>query len=283
MIREAGPQDRAAVEAILLRHADAAMFPLANLRNHGLGQGDFGTAHAHATRFWMRESDGVLALSRSGMLMPLLPDPFDAAGFRPCLAGLAITGAVGPSRQLRPLLAGLGFSGGETLVDRDEPGFALDLSALRVPLADGAQLIPASASHRALLVNWRADYHETVLGTPEAQRQHRAGAEVDSWIAQGSHRLLLRDGAPVALTGFNAALPEIVQIGGVYAPPALRGCGHARLAVALHLAEARLQGVARAVLFAATEAAAKAYLAIGFQPATTFALILFAKPRQVPS
>jgi len=265
----------------LLRHADAAMFPLANLRNHGLGQGDFATAHAHATRFWISGSGGVLALSRSGMLMPMLPDPFEAARFRPCLAGLPINGAVGPADQLRPLLAGLGLAGSQTLVNRDEPGFALDLAALRMPMADGAHLVPPDATQRALLVDWRADYHRTVLGTREDQRRQRAGSEVDSWVTQRSHRILMLNGSPVALTGFNAILPERVQVGGVYTPPALRGRGHARLAVALHLAEARSQGVVRAVLFAASDAAAKAYLAIGFQPATTFALILFPEPRQV--
>jgi predicted GNAT family acetyltransferase len=69
-----------------------------------------------------------------------------------------------------------------------------------------------------------------------------------------------------------------VQVGGIYTPPALRGRGLARAAVALHLAEARNTGVSRAVLFAASPAAARAYTAIGFQPNGSFALVLFAAP-----
>ena len=87
------------------------------------------------------------------------------------------------------------------------------------------------------------------------------------------------DGKPVAMTGFNARLPEVVQIGGVYTPPELRGNGYAKLAVALHLIEARTAGATRAVLFAASESAARAYIAIGFQPAGQFSLLLFTNPK----
>ena len=40
MIRELGPDDRAAIEALLTARIDQAMFPLVNLREHGLGWGD---------------------------------------------------------------------------------------------------------------------------------------------------------------------------------------------------------------------------------------------------
>jgi predicted GNAT family acetyltransferase len=165
--------------------------------------------------------------------------------------------------------------------DADEPGFVLDLANLRVPLVTDATLVPLRADHRTLLVLWRADYHRETLGTPEAQVAERAASEIDAYIQSDSHRMLLRAGQPVAMTGFNAILPEIVQIGAVYTPPALRNHGHARLAVALHLAEARARGVQRAVLFAASEAAARAYRGIGFQPAPPVALVLFAGPQRV--
>ena len=49
MIREAGPDDRSRLEALLLRNLDGAVFPLTNLRAHGLGEGGFATDHRHAT------------------------------------------------------------------------------------------------------------------------------------------------------------------------------------------------------------------------------------------
>ena len=49
----------------------------------------------------------------------------------------------------------------------------------------------------------------------------------------------------------------------------------ARRAVALHLQEARDKGATRAILFAANEAAARAYESIGFERNGTFSLMMF--------
>jgi hypothetical protein len=281
MIREAGPDDRSQVEARLTRHIDMAMFPLANLRAHGLGQGSFPSDHAHATRFWLLQDQGVVALSRGGMLMTHDTEALDLAALRETLSGQEVEGALGPAVAIRPLLSALGLAGVPMRQDKDEPAFALDLTQLRVPDRPDATLVPATASHRPLLLDWRAAYQREILGAPFDAAEALAVADVDRMIDRGDHRLLLDHGQPVALTGFNATLPDIVQVGGVYTPPALRGLGHARLAVALHLVEARAAGVARAVLFAASLAAARAYRAIGFQPNGTFALVLFARPATI--
>lgn len=283
MMRPAAATDRPAIEAFLLQHAEAAMFPLSNLRAHGLGEGDFASDHPHALRVWMADGgpSGVVALTRGGMLLPMLTALADRAALRLALAGLPITGAVGPADQVRALLAFLGLADRPTLRSADEPGFALQLDRLLIPPVLDAMLIPPGPDLRPLLVGWRADYHRETLGTPENQATDRAGNDIDSWMVAGHHRVLLRSGVPVAMTGFNAALPEIVQIGGVYVPPDLRCRGHARLAVALHLAEARALGVRRAVLFAASGAAARAYRAIGFQPTPPVALVLFDSPQFV--
>lgn len=281
MIREAGPEDRAALEALLLRRIDGAMFPLSNLRAYGLGRGDFPTADFRASRFWLVDGRGVVGINRRGMLMALLEDGVDLSGLRAALAGLLVSGAVGPVVSVRQTLAALGLDGVPKRLDRDEPGFALDLSELRVPDAAGAALVPASDALRDVLVAWRAEYHGDVLGTSGIEAEERAAEDIAGYIAEGTHRVLLIDGQPVAMTGFNARLPEIVQVGGVYTPPALRGRGYAKAAVALHLAEARDAGVGRAVLFAASDAAARAYLGIGFQPSLEFALVLLSDPAMV--
>ena len=125
------------------------------------------------------------------------------------------------------------------------------------------------------MLGWRQAYLMEIMGEDKAEAARKAARDIDDYLARGSHRVLLRDGIPVAMTGFNAVLPEIVQIGGVYTPPDLRGHGHARLAVALHLAQARAAGVGRAVLFAASDAAARAYAAIGFRASGPVTLVLF--------
>jgi GNAT superfamily N-acetyltransferase len=281
MIRQAVPGEEAALEAVLMRQIDGAMFPTANLRKHGLGRGDFASDHDHASRFWWLGDNGLIALTRGGMLMPILDDALGLTALPAVLAGLTITGAVGPSASVRPVLAALGLVGLPTQLDRDEPGFGLDLDRLQVVPPPGALLAPLTESLRPMLVEWRAQYHGEVLGTPAPEATLRAAKDVAGYLATGSHRVLLLDGTPVAMTGFNAILPEIVQVGGVYTPPALRGRGHARLAVAMHLAEARANGVIRAVLFAANDAAASAYRSIGFQPSLAFALVLFSSPMMV--
>lgn len=278
MIREAGPGDRGILDALLTARIDQAMFPLTNLRAHGLGQGGFASDHLHATRYWIIDQTSVVALTQGGMLLSLLAPDCDLAGLPAALKGQTVQGAAGPAASTRPVLRALGLSTTPARLDEDEPGFALDLSQLRLPPRSDATLIPAHAASRDLLITWRAAATVETQGMPPDQAHDRATQDVDGWLANDSHRVLLHQGQPVALTGFNARLPEIVQVGGVYTPPSLRNRGHARTAVALHLAEARAEGATRAVLFAATPAAVRAYLTIGFQPAADFSVVLFHAP-----
>ena len=84
-----------------------------------------------------------------------------------------------------------------------------------------------------------------------------------------------------AMFGFNARLPQIVQVGGVYTPPALRGQGHARRAIGQQLAQARAAGVQRAVLFAASDRAASTYRALGFEQIGLWTLLLLTNAQVV--
>ena len=277
MIREAGAADRNAVVAFLLGHVDGAMFPLSNLRNHGLALADFASDHLHAMRVWIMGPGlrGIIGVTRQGMVMLMLPGGGDLAGLGAALQGMTLMGAVGPATHVRHVLGVLGLARRPTVLNNDEPGFTLDLTMLRVPAHPEAKLIAPGQDERARLVAFRTAYQVEVLGTDASKAAARAEVDIDGYLAQDSHRLLQVDGQPVAMTGFNATLPEIVQIGGVYTPLALRNRGYARLAVALHLQEVRRKGVTRAVLFAANAAAARAYQAIGFQPAAPVGLVLF--------
>jgi predicted GNAT family acetyltransferase len=278
VIREATIADRAAMQAFLLAHIEVAMFPMANLRDHGLGAGGFGSEHPNAARFWLLGPGvrGVVAVTRRGMIMAVLPRDADLRGLAVAMAGVVVVGAVGEAVATRLVIRALGLAGEAVLRDTDEPGFAMLLADLVVPDAGDARLTAADEGLREMLVEWRVAYHLEIMGTPVEQVAALAERDIANCVAAGSHRVLLVAGKPVALTGFNARLPEIVQIGGVYVPPDLRRRGYARLAVALHLVEARAQGAVRAVLFAANDAAARAYSAIGFQRTGVMALVLFA-------
>ena len=116
--------------------------------------------------------------------------------------------------------------------------------------------------------------------TPEDART-QAEEDIANYIDADSHRILMVEGTPVAMTGFNATQPEAVQVGGVYTPPELRRRGYGRLAVALHLAEARQKGATRAILFSAGPAATRAYEALGFQHIGAYGFVLFDGPQEV--
>ncbi|MDP3195494.1 GNAT family N-acetyltransferase [Tabrizicola sp.] len=280
MIREQGAGDRAAVEARLAAHLDQTMFPLTSLRTHGLVRGRFASPHDHAIRLW-RIGDSLIAVTRAGMILPLLVGAPDLAGLPAALMGLKVTGAVGPAASARPVIAALGLTRLATATDRDEPGFALDLARLAQPDLPGTILRPIVPGDLPLVTGWRETYIGEVLGSTGPDARAKAEADIADYLTRDSHRLLLHNGKPVAMTGFNASQPEIVQIGGVYTPAHLRGRGYARRAVALHLSEARAKGVSRAVLFAASDAAAQAYRALGFQPTAPFTLFLLSSPTHI--
>ncbi|AHD10938.1 GNAT family N-acetyltransferase [Phaeobacter gallaeciensis] len=284
--RPAQDGDLAAIRDLLRRNVASSMFLLINLRDHGL----HGT-EAKAMRVWVRGSgnSGVAGLTNDGTLLIQAAEA-SAADWQQLQQlveqRLAETssqpqvGVLGETTQARRYLAATGLDQHPKRLDRDEPGLALsltdlDLSSLDRPQLKGATLHPLSAAPRPMLVQWRAAYHQEILGTPASEAVAIASQDIDSYLLRDSHRVLSIADRWVAMTGFNAQLPEVVQIGGVYTPPEQRGHGYARCALALHLKEARRAGVEQAVLFAAGEAAVRAYRAIGFQPIGGYSLILF--------
>lgn len=270
-MRRAVQGDVPAIEAYLQRRVETSMFPLSNLARFGL-DGD----HDFAPRFWIEENKGTvtsaLCVTRSGTVLPALgSDPAVAVAV---LRDVPITAFVGPAMECRPLIAALGFENTPKMLDHDEPQFILDLAELRVPDGLGS-LAPLSRGVRDEMIGWRVNYTIEALGRDPDTALEEGTRDYEGYIEANSHRVLMDGGRALATTGFNASLPDIVQIGGVYTPPALRGRGYARRAVALHLDEARAQGVARATLFASGPPAIRAYEAIGFKRFGTWTLSLF--------
>lgn len=263
---------RPAVEALLGARPELAMFPLANLAAHGISGGLEG-GHERAMTFWLDAGDptALLGVTDGGWAMPLWPEGFDAGRLAPALAGRDLVGCLGPARAVRALLAALSLEDVPVHLSEDEPQFLMSLDGLEVP--DGPGALAPLTRDIATATQWRLAY-DRELHTGRG-RPHAARAEVEGWIAADSHRFLLADGRPVALTGFNARLPDIVQVGGVYTPPEARGRGLARRAVALHLAEARGAGATRATLFAASAAAVACYAPLGFERIGDYAIVLF--------
>jgi GNAT superfamily N-acetyltransferase len=271
-VTPASAADLPEITAFWQARAETAMFPLNNLRRHGLA-GD----HPLSLHLWLRRQHGrvsdVLAVTRAGMVMPCFSTDAAPAAAQ-VLQGQMLIGILGPQAAARALEAAAGLQPAPRSLDHDEPHFTLDLTALHFPPGPGT-LIPLDQAPEPVVREWMLDYQLTALNTPADLAPERVEDAYRRMVAADSHRVLMDEKTPLAMTGFNAMLPDIVQIGGVYTPPALRGKGHARRALALHLGQARSRGVQRATLFAASEMAARAYLAVGFRRIGTWTLLLF--------
>ena len=284
-LRRAGEGDIPAMRAFLERHAEIAMFPLANLLNEGLAQAGADNA-PRSLHAWIAAPDpvtGMVAITDEGMLLPVLPS--DVAGHWDAAApvlrdrrAIGICGAAGPARAG---LARLGLSDAIGSPNRDEPHFALDLDRMEVPDMAGFIVMAPIDSDRPLLESWRRAYHAEALLTPAAQIETAARRDISNWLARDAIRVLLHEGEVVSMAGLNAEAGDIVQVGGVYTPPALRGRGLARRAVAGVLRDRQMRGARRAVLFAASDAAARAYVALGFRRIGDYTLAVFDQPREI--
>ena len=164
---------------------------------------------------------------------------------------------------------------------RDEL-YALELDRLVVPpqLASGAvRCRHPRPEDLDLLIEWRTRFSMEALGAADGPDLRRASrADVQLQHERAADWVLFDQGNPVAYCVFNAMLPDIVQIGGVWTPPDCRGRGYARSVVAGSLVAAGKQGVRRAVLFADPNngAARAAYLALGFAIVGDYGLVLLA-------
>lgn len=275
-MRQATEADLPEIRSRLTADVTRAMFPLVNLDAHGMG----GSAD-RAMSFWLDEH-GILGRTNEGAAMPVAPGTRAwCSAAAQALSGMTLIGAMGDAGPVRGLLAAAGLSGAPCKLDADEPQFTLDLGRMVMPWAEGYELVPLGAPWREIAITWRRDYAVEVLGESEASAESTAETDISNYEARDSHRILLLGGAPVAMTGFNAELSRIAQIGGVYTPPRLRGRGHARRAVALHLAEARERGLEQATLFASSDMAARCYRSLGFERTGTFTIVLFTEPQEV--
>jgi RimJ/RimL family protein N-acetyltransferase len=278
-LRRLGPGDETALEQFLAPHWQTSMFLRANARAAGLvdrGQPLQGT---YVAAFAGERIIAVAAQGWNGMILvqapdaELLPLVVQAAA---TTAGRKVTGLSGPYQQVLATRTALGLDGARTTMSSREDLFTMPLSQLRLPpaLADGTWLCRAPRpEERDRLADWRADYHVEALRVPPGPliEAVRRAFHIDP-----VQRVLVVDGEIVAFATFNAQLPEVVQVGGVFTPQARRGRGYARAVVAGALRDARDRSVIHALLFTAeeNEPARRAYLAIGFEIIGDYGIVL---------
>jgi GNAT superfamily N-acetyltransferase len=281
----AGDEER--FEQFLTAHRDTSMLLRANARRAGLVYEGAAFQSVHVGAFEGGALTGVAAHAWTGLMLlqaPLGPEAV-AVLARACAehSGRKVTGFAGPPTQVTAARAALGLVDAATAVDGHERMYAMDLADIIVPasLLNGSLVCrPPRADECDLLHEWRFAYHVEALGSPASEETRQGAATfLDTQIADGDAWVATEAAAdpavPLSLSAFNASLPDIVQLGGIYTPPALRGRGYAKAAVAHSLLVARERGAARAVLFTENPSAVRSYEAVGFRPAGGYSLVLF--------
>ena len=282
-LRRLIPGDEAALDAFLAGHAESSMFLRSNLRRAGFADRN---EPYQGVYFAALDGDavlGVVAHFRNGMVVVQAPDHVELlAPEAMAAAGRRIVGLSGPGEQVVRVRRALGLVERDTTDDSTDDLFALDLPALQVPgaLAEGRLTVrhPA-ASELALVTDWSVAFNCEALGFVESEELRRYCTEhVGRLHVEKAHFVLEALGHPLAYAAFNATLPDMVQIGGVWTPPAERGQGYARNVVAGALVAARAAGVSRAVLFTETDnhAAQAVYRSLGFIRIGAYGIVIFA-------
>lgn len=277
------PGDEERLDAYLARHPSTSLFLRSNLRRAGLRDEGKAFQARYAAMIGADGSiSGVVAHAWNGnLLVQAVPDqaiPLAALlaedGDRP------VAGIIGPlpaAQAVRSL-----FPHRALASDGTQDLFDLPLAELRIPhiLGDSAfAWRRAGAADFPLLTAWRRAYGVALLNIPDdAALAARSATEIATWGEAGEIFLLVDPaGEPIAMAVHNARIPDTVQIGGVWTPPALRGRGYARAAVAAALLAARDEGAHVGVLFTGkqNEQARRAYLALGFRPIGDYGILLF--------
>jgi uncharacterized protein len=267
------PGDEARLEAFLAGLAETSMFLRSNLRRAGL---TFGGAPYEATYVASVDPagriDGVVAHAWNGNLLLQAP-----AGVEPLVraavsaSGRRVAGMVGPWEQVTRARFALGPAAGALQMESREDLFRLDLHDLVVPasLARGdVACRKPRPDELAGLADWRVDYMVEAMGAAGTPATVASAHEQIERVARDGVSFVLESaGELVSCANYNATLPDVVQIGGVWTPPALRGRSYARAVVAGSLLAARAAGVGHAILFTGQDnpAARAAYVSLGFR------------------
>ena len=206
------------------------MFLRGNLARAGLV--DRGERHqgTYAAAYHAGRIVGVVAQAWNGMLLVGAPRGLLAAGDAVVrTTGRPVAGLCGAPEQVQALRSHLGLLEVPTAMDSREVLFGLDLGLLRVPAALARGEVSARravAADRDTLLAWSRAYSVETLGdAPGPDLDAHVAESVDAAVALGRSWVLEAGGALVAKTGFNAATPDCVQVGGgVHAAvPALPG------------------------------------------------------------
>ncbi|MBN1487016.1 MAG: GNAT family N-acetyltransferase [Anaerolineae bacterium] len=286
LMRKLLPGDEPALEAFLLPRIDTSMFLLGNMRTSGLvdhGQPYEGT---YIAAFEEDKIVGVVGHFWNKSLIFQAPEHLDVL-WREAVAasGRGIKGLIGPAEQVASVMDALSpIEESNIQMYESEYLYSLALQDLRVPeLLQSGAVTGRRMAARDLetAVAWRISYAIETLGEEAGLPLYKRSRDtMQRSLDAGRMWVLESQGELVAMSGFNSAIKEAVQVGGVWTPPELRRRGYARCAVAVSLLDAREDGVEKAILFTGEDnvPAQTAYKALGFRLIGRYCLVSLKNP-----
>lgn len=286
-IRCLNPQDIPLLEAFLDRHRSSSMILRANLFHSGLEDGPEPFQGLYMGAFSDEALTDVAAHYWNGNVILQAPArPVEMALAVARESGRPVNGLLGPWPQVRAAEPELDLDRARLGKVVPEYLYRLDLVDVMVP----DSLSSGRVTHRyaidsdlPTLVSWRREYDLHTMGFPEHSIDDAANRNALAATIEANHLWVLEEaGRPVSMTSFNAALPDMVQVGGVFTPVEWRGRGHGRAVVAGSLLDARAAGVVEAILFTEAEnhPAQRAYEALGFERIGDYGMVMLDPVRE---
>ena len=280
-VRQLDNRDAQVLAEFLSPRIDTSLFLYANSARAGLVDQGERYQGTYLGAFEGERLVGVVAHYWNGMIITQAPSHLEELTRAVSRASSReVTGVIGPLEQALGALSTLGIERDQLQADSPEVLYSLSLDALKEPLGREGQRLEARIPIKAdlpQLIEWTLAYGEETLGTaPTATRREEVEVNLTRSIVEETSYVLLDRGELVSMTGFTSEVAQVVQIGGVWTPPELRGRGYARSAVARHLLSARDRGVERAILFTAQDnhPAQRAYEALGFEKIGDYAIMI---------
>lgn len=282
------PGDEPALEAFLLPRVESSMFLVGNMRAAGLADHGAPYQGTYAAAFDRGEIAGVAAHYWNQNLVFQAPAFLDALWAAAVEAsGRPAKGLIGPSDQVGAAKEALDIGDSNVQMDETERLYSLKLEELVVPEnLNSGEVQGRRIEFRdvELVTRWRIAFALEALGEEDGpQLREECRVSIERSLDERRTWVLEAQGEPVACSSFNTAIEEVVQVGGVWTPPALRRRGYGRAVVAASLLDAQSEGVEAAILFTGSGniPAQKAYEALGFQPIGSYRLVLLKTPLEL--
>ncbi len=282
-LRRLAPGEDEVAETFLASIPETTLFLRSNLARAGLSGDGRPFSGVYAGAFDEGALVGVAAhFWNHNIVVAPGPHAEGLAKLAVSLSGQRVAGILGPHAEVVRVRDALGLAAARTRFASKEILFSLALEDLVPPpaLANGTLVVRApEAAEMDALVTWRMHYSAETMGmTDTAENRADQARYLEAYQEKRHHHVAALDGERVAYSAFNAAVADLVQIGGVWTPAALRGRGYARCVVAGSLQDARNRGVRRAILFTDERnlPAQRSYLAVGFRPIGDYGIVFFA-------